>query len=260
LGGLAASTILLSDAPSANVVEMLRRTASENHSQPLLVTTRAVNGVQTVTPAKFFDLLGGIVRSDRLIRGDLSSVMNVFGHNRTPKGFTGKAETLLEEFVKDGLEFLLESRGYHYGHDRLFESVPDGVVLGKLNLYFDGKAYRSGFQPSSDDIKRFAGYVSDFNRNYGAIVGRIHSFLVVSGSFTEKKGALETKASNFYSQCATQLCCMTASDFGQIITDVRLSGVNRPAINWAHVFSQLRITSSLVKSELRRISKDKVLD
>ena len=260
LGGLAASTILLSEAPSINAVEMLRRIASETHSQPLLVTTRSVKDIPTLKPAKFFDLLGGIVRSDRLIRDDLSSVLNAFGQNRLPKGFIGKPETLLEEFVKDGLEFLLESRGYHYGQDRLFESVPDGVVLGKLNLYFDGKAYRGGYHPSSDDIKRFAGYVTDFNNRYESVLGRIHAFVVVSGSFTEKKNALENKASNFYALCNTQLCCMTASDFGQIVTDVRLQCANRSAINWAGIFSQLRIKPTSIASELRRISKDKALE
>ena len=162
--------------------------------------------------------------------------------------------------MKEGLEFLLESRGWHYGQDRLFESVPDGIVLGKLNLYFDGKAYKEGYHPSADDIKRFAGYVNEFNERYATSVGRIHSFVVVSGSFTAKKNALEKKATDFYARCSTQLCYVTAADFGQIVTQVRLTSVNRSALKWANVFSQLRIEPTSIASELRRITKDRIID
>ena len=258
LGGLAASTILLSENPSANVVEMVRRTAAETHSEPLLITTGVVKNIPTLKPTKFFELLGGEVRSDRIIRDDLSAIMNELGHNRLPNGFSGSAEDLLEDYIKEGLEFLLESRGHRYGQDRLFESVPDGIVLGRLNLYFDGKAYRKGYHPSSDDIKRFAGYVNEFNANYASTVGRIHSFVVVTGNFTAKRSALETKATDFYARCKTQLCCVTASDFGQIVTDVRLKCPNRANIKWENVFSRLRFDPSVIAAELRRINRDKI--
>ncbi len=260
LGGLAASTILMADAPSANVVEMLRRTAEQNQSQPLAITNRKLSAVPTLKPERFFELLGGEIRSDRLIRDDLPEILNELGHNKLPKDFAGTPENLLEAYVKEGLEFLLESRGWHYGQDRLFESVPDGIVLGKLNLYFDGKAYKGGYHPSADDIKRFAGYVTEFNERYAASVGRIHSFVVVSGSFTAKKNALEKKAADFYARCGTQLCHVTALNFGQIVTEVRLKCTNRSAIKWANVFSQLRIEPKSIASELRRIVKDRVID
>jgi hypothetical protein len=260
LGGLAASTILMAEAPSANVLEMLRRTAEQNQSQPLAITNRKLSGVPTLKPEKFFELLGGEIRSDRIIRDDLPTILNELGHNRLPNNFTGTPENLLEAYVKEGLEFLLESRGWHYGQDRLFESVPDGIVLGKLNLYFDGKAYKKGYHPSADDIKRFAGYVNEFNERYATSVGRIHSFVVVSGSFTAKKNALEKKAADFYARCSTQLCYVTAAEFGQIVTQVRLASVNRSALKWANVFSQLRIEPTSIASELRRITKDRIID
>jgi hypothetical protein len=250
----------MAEAPSANVLEMLRRTAEQNQSQPLAITNRKLSGVPTLKPEKFFELLGGEIRSDRIIRDDLPTILNELGHNRLPNNFTGTPENLLEAYVKEGLEFLLESRGWHYGQDRLFESVPDGIVLGKLNLYFDGKAYKKGYHPSADDIKRFAGYVNEFNERYATSVGRIHSFVVVSGSFTAKKNALEKKAADFYARCSTQLCYVTAADFGQIVTQVRLASVNRSALKWANVFSQLRIEPTSIASELRRITKDRIID
>lgn len=259
LGGIAASTILLAGAPSNNICEMLRRTAEQTRSQPLAVTDAKVANLPAMKPEKFFELLGGEIRSDRLVREDLPAILCQLGHNKLPAGFSGTPENLLEDYVKEGLEFILESRGWRYGQDRLFESVPDGLVLGKLNLYFDGKAYEKGYHPSADDIKRFAGYVNDFNERYAAAVGRIHSFLVVSGSFTAKKEALEKKATDFYARCGTQLCHVEAEEFGQIVTDVRLKCFNRSAIKWVNVFSRLRIDRSSITSELRRIAKDKIV-
>jgi hypothetical protein len=261
LGGLATSTILFAEKPAPNVIEMLRKTAVQNGSSPLIVTTATVTGVSTIQPRQFYDLLGGEIRFDRLMRDDLPAIVDALGHNRLPNELkNGNPEDLLEDYVKEGLEFLLQSRGWRYGQERLFESVPDGIVLGRLNLYFDGKAYKGGYHPSADDIKRFAGYVNEFNERYSTSVGRIHSFVVVSGSFTAKQNALEKKAADFYARCSTQLCYITAVDFGQIVTDVRLKCANRSAIKWANVFSQIRIEPMSVASELRRIAKDRIID
>jgi hypothetical protein len=262
LGGVAATTILLVDNPSASAVEMLKRAAQQNQSQPLAVSTNRVAGLKTMKPDEFFEVLGGESRSDRLIRDDLAEVLDRLGHNVNAPEFVGSAERFLEDYIKEGLEFLMESRGWHYGQDRIFESVPDGIVLGRnnLNLYFDGKAYKKGYHPSADDIKRFAGYVNDFNDRYAVYVGRIHSFLVVSGSFTKKKDALANKASDFYALCKTQLCHITAKNFGQIVTDIRVHCANRSAIKWANVFSQLQVEPKSIAAELRRVNKDKVVD
>jgi hypothetical protein len=195
------------------------------------------------------------------MRDDLPDVLDAFGHNRTYTGFTGDPDDLLEDYVAEGLQFLLESRAYWYGQDRLFESVPDGLVLAPtLNLYFDGKAYEKGFHPSADDIKRFATYVNEFNTRYAPLVGgRLHCFLVVSGTFTGSANALEEKANEFYSLCATKLCHMTARNFGLIIKGVREHCGSRSAINWIKVFSRLIIEPASVTDELRRIKKDNVV-
>src|SRR5260370_10675866 len=89
LGGLAASTILMAEAPSANVLEMLRRTAEQNQSQPLAITNRKPSGVPILKPEKFFELLGGEIRSDRIIRDDLPAILNALGHNRVPNNLPG---------------------------------------------------------------------------------------------------------------------------------------------------------------------------
>jgi hypothetical protein len=162
--------------------------------------------------------------------------------------------------VKEGLEFLLESRGWRYGQERLFEALPDGLLLGRdqLNLYFDGKAYEKGFHPSADDIRRFAAYVNDFNKRYGGDLGRLHAFLVVSGSFIAEEQALKDKATDLYAACGTQLCYLAAKDLGEIITILREKPSNRTAVNWMRIFSQMRIKPNSVTAEIKRVAKDQL--
>ena len=261
IGGLARSAILLADNPPANVVEMLSAIANETHSQPLVVTPAMIPFSQVVTPQKFFDLLGGEIRSDRLMRDDLPNLLDALGHNRSVEGCVGKPDDLLEEYVKEGLQFLLEAPAYRYGQDRLFESLPDGLVLARsqLNLYFDAKAYEKGFHASADDIKRFAAYVNDFNARYSRHVGRLFCFLVVSGSFSGSQNALEEKANEFYSICGTKMCHITGKDFGAVIMIVRKTANFRSALNWTKIFSRLLIAPGALEEEIERIRKDNVI-
>jgi hypothetical protein len=113
------------------VIEMLSTIAESNHSNALVVTNDNTEHGTTITPQRFYDLLGGVVRPDLLLRADLADTLEAFGHNKTYPGFTGSPDDLLEEYVKEGLQFLLESRGYRYGQNRLFESLPDGLVLAR---------------------------------------------------------------------------------------------------------------------------------
>lgn len=266
LGGLARSVVLFANNPSKNVLEMLSRTAAENGAQSLIVTTSVLEvldqqNVPVLVPEKFFCLLGGEIRSALLTRDDLPEVFDALGHNRAYPGLTTSPDELLEDYVKEGLQFLLDSRAHRYGQERLFESLPDGLVLGRkgLNLYFDTKAYENGFHPTADDIKRFASYVTDFNQRYEGFVGRLHCFLVVSGHFNGGGNALETKASDFYSFCSTRLCHITGKDLGQIISNIQKRCRNRTAVNWRKVLSQLLIKPDSVMKEISRIEKDNVI-
>ena len=261
LGAVARSAILLAESPTNNVTEMLSTIARANNAQALVITTANISHKPVMTPERFYELLGGEIRSDRLMRDDLPDVLDTFGHNRTFAGFTGDPDDLLEDYVKEGLQFLLESRAHRYGKDRLFESLPDGLILARpsLNLYFDAKAYEKGFHPSADDIKRFAAYVNEFNARYASYVGRLHSFLVVSGTFSGSEKALEEKANEFYSICSTKLCHITAKNFGLIIKLVREHSNTRSAINWVKIFSRLVIDPAAVAEELQRIKKDNIV-
>jgi hypothetical protein len=262
LGGLATSAILFTERPTQNVIKMFCKAAEKNNEQALIVTDARIDfgKIPTIKTDKFYDLLGGQIRSERLYLDNLPEILDAFGHNKLHSGFNGDPDDLLEEYVKEGLQYLLDTRAHRFGQDRLFESLPDGLVLGrqKLNLCFDAKAYEKGFHPSADDIKRFASYVIDFNERYEQLVGKIYSFLVVSGSFTGNEKALEGKAADFYSLCGTKLCHVTSRNFGRIIQDVRTNCTNRQAIKWAKIFSLSAITPESIKSELRRIEKDNI--
>jgi hypothetical protein len=211
--------------------------------------------------SEFYNILGGEIRTDRILLPNLRYVMAELGHNRLPTSFSGKPDDLLELYCEECLEFLLECPVRRYGQERRFEPLPDGLALGRnrFNLYFDAKAYGQEFHPTADDIRRFASYVRDFNLRYGSYVGPISLFLVISGSFSSDKNAIVDKISEFQAECATPMALVRASDLADLVADCAKSVQSRGAINWRRVFAAQLFDGKKFREELRRIRKDAIV-
>jgi hypothetical protein len=126
----------------------------------------------------FYEKIGGYVNTGLILIENINDILLKLGHNELPNGLMGKPDELLEIYVKEIMQFLLISPAKRYGSDRKFESLPDGIIIGKdLIIQFDSKAYANGFEFKADDIERFSKYINSFNKTYGNILGRVYSSL-----------------------------------------------------------------------------------
>lgn len=204
--------------------------------------------------SEFFAILGGEARVDRILRADLKSTMIELGHNRLPAGFVGTADDLLEDYSKECFQFLLECPVRRYGQERKFEKRPDGLALGRrgINFFYDSKAYGERFHPTADDIRRFASYVDDFNNAYAAYVGRISTFLVISGSFSTDRDAILEKSNDMFAMCHTPLSFITAGDLAEMVQLSCSGGRARGAVDWKRVSFLVSLRSVAYDPNCRR--------
>ena len=257
---------LFTETLGAALEARLAKQAQAQSATPIVIATGTPLNPQRASIVshalpQFYDLLGGEVRTDRIFRSDLQSLMNALGHNNLPQGMTGAADDLLEDYTKECLHYMLDCPVRRYGQERRFESLPDGVAFARnsTNLYFDAKAYRGSFHPSADDIKRFAAYISDFNSRYATIIGKIWRFLVVSGSFSTDRDAILERTFDLEAACNTHITFITASDLATSVNVVKDSGAKRSAINWKRVFSPGVFDLRRLKAEILRITKDRII-
>jgi hypothetical protein len=266
LGAEARTALLFSETVSLGLRRRLTGEAQQHGAAALLVFTRGApsttaTSIREMPLSEFYNILGGEVRTDRILVPNLSNIMEELGHNRLPPSFSGKPDDLLEIYCEECLEFLLECPVRRYGQERRFEPLPDGLALGRnrFNLYFDAKAYGSEFHPTADDIRRFASYVKDFNLRYSSYVGPISLFLVISGSFSTDKNAITDKVSEFQAECATPMSFISASELAHLVSECAASTQSRGAINWRRVFASQMFDPKRFRHELSRIRKDSIV-
>lgn len=250
------------DRAENSVVNTLLGVSEKFKAEPLVVNDHFKTAkCRTYTNAEFFGFFGGIVNSGLILIPNLTEILNELGHNRTPKGLTGEADDLHELYVKECLQFVMESPTRRYGIDRSFTELPDIVVLGKerFMLLLDSKAYGSGFKFQADDLKRFAAYVEDFRSRYALFFGNVHSFVVVSGSFSGSEKSLKNRSDKFYEMCNCKLSCLKSQTLGEITELIRTNPRYKSSIGWKRIFSNLMIETKHVEQEISRLRKDKLL-
>lgn len=266
LGAEARMVILFTQALSRGLQDRLVGDAKRHNSTPIIVSSEALaacgkDGIQQLTLAAFYNILGGEVRTDRVLEPKLRSIMFELGHNRLPPSFSGKPDDLLEAYSEECLEFLLECPVRRYGQERRFEPLPDGLALGrgKYNLYFDAKAYGQEFHPSADDIRRFASYVKDFNIRYSSYVGPLSIFLIIAGSFSTDRNAIAEKINDFYAECGTPMALISSEHLADAVCEVKNALQLRSAINWRRIFVPQLFEMKRLKAELQRIKRDSIV-
>lgn len=256
------SILFSEDKSETPILETLKKVAKGFNSNPLLISDFITpSGVKTFTKEQFFDFFGGTVNTGLILVPNLSNILNELGHNRLPDSFTGEPQILHELYINECLQFILGSPTRRYGSERLFTKLPDGVVLcrGKFMMLYDSKAYRDGFDISSDDINRFAFYVNDFNTRYSFSFGPIFSFVLVSGHFNETEKTISNRSSELYKQCNGKISCITSKELGDIVQIVKENPSISASINWKNVFSYHLIEAKNVQQEISRIKSDKLL-
>jgi hypothetical protein len=259
LGAQVKYTLLFTeDEMESTITNSLRTSSLAYNSTPIIVSDKFSSPIKTYTYKDFYSFFGGIVNTGLILISELPDILNMLGHNKLPLGLAGSPDSLHEIYVKECLQFILESPTRRYGIDRSFESLPDAVVLSNngFMLLIDSKAYANGFDFQADDLKRFKSYVEDFRMRYSAFFGNILSFVVVSGNFNNSVESLAGRSDEFYQMCGCKLACLTSEELGNIVTILKEVPDKRKSINWRNIFSSLIIDKKFVKRELNRIDKD----
>lgn len=255
------SILFTEDLIKSQAVEQLLTVSKTYVSKPLLVSDNIkTDKCDSYAFKDFFDFFGGLINTGLILISNLVEILKELGYNKLPDGLAGKPDDLLELYVKECLQFVMMSPALRYGSDRLFESLPDGIVLSKdgfMTLH-DAKAYEKGFNFALDDIKRFAGYVNDFNTRYSNYFGNIFTFIVITGHFNDSEESLRNRSDELYKICNCKLTCIEAAELGEIVNLLQKDQQHRGSIVWKNILSNIVVKKEHVLSEINRILKDKV--
>lgn len=249
------------------LVETVLNISSNYKSTPLIICdSKITDKCKVYSYEEFFDFFGGIVNTGLILIPELPSVLNELGLNKLPESLVGSPDDLHELYIKECLQFVLESPTRRYGKDRSFESLPDGLVMGKnkFMILYDSKAYSikkktAGFEFTADDIKRFGGYVNDFNKRYAPFFGNVFSFVVVTGNFADSESSISNRSDELYKLCNCKLTCIKSEELGKIVQFLLKKPLLRSSILWENIFNKLNVDLNSLKKEVERIEKDKLI-
>ncbi|MFV1882977.1 MAG: hypothetical protein ACMZ7B_00600 [Balneola sp.] len=261
LGAQVRYSLLFSDDSQANSSIATLITSSRLYkSTPVFINDNVQSELcHNFTTEAFFNLFGGIVNTGLILVSNLPEILDQLGHNSLPSGLSGEPDDLLEIYSSECLQFSMFSPTRHYGKDRLFQKLPDGLVLGnKLPILFDSKSYSKGFEFQADDIDRFASYIEDFDLRYSAYLGKIFSFLVISGHFNDSSKSISNRSDQLYKKSGCRLSCLTSKEMGEIVELLKNSPNKRNSIDWKNIFSELIISKKHIEKELARINQDQI--
>ncbi len=242
--------------------DALRKSAKYNSESLVIVgivDKPDADDTPIISPETFLKRLGGAVSSYLPLEPFYSEHLEKLGRNELPAGLTGKADDLFEEYVHVGLQFLLRHRVIRYGQERLFEKLPDGIALGgNILLLYDCKAAGKGYEISSISMRQFVDYVNAFHRRYQNYVGRINSFLVISGYF-QHPNSLDDRSRELIAECGVPLSFLNAKDMGDIIKMFVENPVYRQSLDWRRIFSGGVVRPAAALEDLRARYKDGVI-
>jgi hypothetical protein len=255
------SILFTNSKKESNLILSLKTISTGYLSTPIVVCDNFTSAKYTTyTFDEFYSFFGGIVNTGLILISNLPDILDSLGKNKTPQGLEGDASNLHEIYVKECFQYMLQLPTRHFGQERLFQSVPDGIVISTkgMTILYDSKSYSNGFNFTSDDIKRFASYVEDFNTRYSREIGNVFSFTVVTGKFNIKPTTIQKRSNELYSKCMCKMSCITSREFGDIIQILKIDPHLRTSIPWKKIFSELIIDKALINKEISRIKNDNI--
>jgi hypothetical protein len=255
--------VLCEEPLGAAAISALTRHAKRESSQPIIVGTALQNdhGVPTLDWPSFLQKCGGPIKSWLPLNPTFSSSLVKLGHDQAVLGLTGRPDDLFEEYVHAGLQFLLADRVIRYGQNRRGEALPDGAALGSKQPIFlyDAKAYSNGYPLSRSSIRQFADYVRSFHTKYEVYLGRLHTFLVISGHFRPKVERLRHFSGQLYAECGVPLSYLEAKDMGCIVEHIAARPATRLALDWRRILAGNQIRCDAVIAALKAAQKDRAI-
>lgn len=249
------------DEPTQAALSGISKSA-EFKRQQLVIISPVGGDPPHLTPQQFFTILGGPVDYSDLLDPALPELLEHLGFNRLPKGLEGDPEDLLESYVRICLQYLLGRRAHRWGIARRFEALPDGLAFGPdgLMLLFDAKSYADGFPIDAKVMRAFQEYVDNFHEKYEDLLGRLHSFLLISGKFTQQPAQLAQRSSELYSKSRVPICFLTSRALGEMVQLLLKSPRLRHSIDWRSIFSQPVADSSYLEKQIKALMKDSLIE
>jgi len=232
-------------------ISRLEKIAVEQTRRIILVTQASMQSVLPwLTYDQFRDRLGGSILSLLPLNPAYGERLKDLGINSLSDGLAGDANTLFEEYVHAGLQYLFGARVVKYGQDRAFEKVPDGLVIDQSVpvILYDAKAYGAGYEVNSDSIRQFGTYIRDYNRRYATLAGKAYGFLVISGKFVNGKQSKQQRSDELAADYDARLSFLTAGDMAEIVQIATQNPSLRKSVHW----KRLLISSELKAREVRR--------
>ncbi len=206
----------------------------------------------------FIARCSGEIKSWLPLQADYAENLVELGRNRLPVGLDGSPDSLYEEHVGLGLQYLLGRRVWRYGSERRFQPVPDSLAItrGDKMLLYDAKAYSDGFEVDVAAMRQFAEYVKTFHQRYERLVGRVHAFVVVSTSFRNSQQSKVSRREALYAECGVPLTFLKSEDLVESINLFRSKSFRRSMVIWGAVFSPLNVKASTIQQQLTSINQD----
>lgn len=251
---------LFENKPGSTQIQTATIAASHNKAELVIISPVVIKEIPNIEWKRFLNLFGGPVNSYTPLESDFAEHLMKLAFNKLPAGLTGKPDDLFELYIQRAFEFIFGCKVHRYGQERRFEARPDGIIIQDktFSSIYDTKAYSNGFEITLDSIRQFSSYTSDFRSRYNHFFD-LHSFIVVSGKFPHTKRTLENKSRQFLSEANIPLAFITAETIISIIDLLADFPSARRSINWRKIFVNPIIVPDLVQSELKLISKDKII-
>jgi len=256
------SLVVASDKLTPGDIAWLENRESTDTGHVILVGDPEVEpSLPVLTHAQFMDRLGGPILSLLPLHPHYGDNLITLGSNSCPTGLQGEASDLFEEYVHAGLQYLLGSRVLRYGQERRFENVADGVTFNDVIpiVIYDCKSAKDGYEASADSVRQFAKYVDDFNGRYGARIGRVYSFLVVSTNFTNGPDSMKNQSANLRASTeGTTLTFVRSEDLATMVSGAIREPNLRRSLDWKRLLATESLTAEAFESNLAERRKDQI--
>lgn len=227
----------------------------------LVFVDQFVEGRPSFRYDEFVSKLGGPVTCWLPEIPDLKEVLVSLGANQLPPGFEGAPDCLFEELVTQTLRFIFANRAVHYGSERLFEKLADGVAWcsDRSVVLYDCKASSGGYEPSADDMRRFVDYVTEFQRKYSPFF-RVAAFLVVSTTWAVGPDARERRSRELFAACRVPLVWMTSEELAESARLLVSHQRYRQMIAWERILSSPEYSSADLRTQLEQLKRDGIVE
>ena len=231
-----------------------------DHYQSQLVIIGHVDGQPKIEWDRFINLFGGPVLDTSPFDPHFTEKLVMLGHNELPPNMQGRPDELFELYVHTALEFILGGCVIRYGQARRFESKPDGLAIPNpsFSALYDTKASKDGYELTNDSIRQFKSYIEDFHNCYSSYY-QLNFFIVISGKFMNHESTLVKRSQELMAETRTPLVFLDAVSLTKILNLLTEYPLMRRSIKWLRVFSEIIVKPDIVKKEIARIQKDRII-